>query len=176
MGGIVGLLMNALFADSSLVALDGVTSIPGGWINHNWKQLYIQFAYVCATVAYTFVVTALLAKMFDLVPSFRLRASAEEEASGMDDTQVCLCLHQGLLHETLTCAARLASSSPTTLKCGATIWTGRQCIAAVLSRRTCRKVLQRQQIQPRNRRKTRSLMAPFRSRTIDYQPSLRKWR
>lgn len=93
LGGIVGLLMNALFADRSLVALDGVTSVRGGWINHNWKQLYIQFAYVCATVAYTFVVTALLAKIFDLVPSFRLRASAEEEASGMDDTQVRTHMH-----------------------------------------------------------------------------------
>ena len=88
MGGIIGLFFNGLFADKNLVALDGVTSVPGGWLNHNYKQLYIQFAYICATVGYTFVVTALLAKLLDLVPYFRLRASPEEEALGMDDTQI----------------------------------------------------------------------------------------
>jgi ammonium transporter, Amt family len=88
MGGIIGLLFNGLFADKNLVALDGVTSVSGGWLNHNYKQLYIQFAYVCATVGYTFVVTALLAKLLDVLPAFRLRASPEEEALGMDDTQI----------------------------------------------------------------------------------------
>ena len=50
-GGIIGLLFNALFADKDLIALDGVnTTSSGGWINHNWKQLYIQFTYICAAV------------------------------------------------------------------------------------------------------------------------------
>lgn len=89
MGGIIGLLWNALFADKDLIALDGVnTTAPGGWLNGHWKQLYMQFAYVVATCAYTFVVTALLAKGLDSIPLFRLRASPEEEALGMDDTQV----------------------------------------------------------------------------------------
>ena len=65
------------------------TAASGGWLNRNWKQLYIQFAYICAAVGYTFVMTALLAKTFDMIPIFRLRASSEEEAAGMDDTQVC---------------------------------------------------------------------------------------
>lgn len=78
-----------MFADKDLIALDGVnTSAAGGWINHNWKQLYIQFAYVCATVGYSFVVTALLAKAFDLIPGMQLRSTVEEEALGMDDVQV----------------------------------------------------------------------------------------
>ena len=71
MGGIIGLFFNGLFADKDLVALDGVNSIGGGWINHNYKQLYIQFTYICATVGYTFVVTALLAKTLDAIPYFR---------------------------------------------------------------------------------------------------------
>jgi len=88
-GGIVGLIFNALFADSELIALDGVnTSVPGGWFDHNWKQLYIQVAYICATVGYSFVVTALIAKALDLVPMLSLRASPEAEALGMDDTQI----------------------------------------------------------------------------------------
>jgi len=89
LGGIIGLLFNGLFAKSSIISLDGVsTSITGGWLDHNWKQLYIQFAYICATVGYTFVVTALIAKGMDMIPFLRLRASPEDEALGMDDAQI----------------------------------------------------------------------------------------
>lgn len=88
-GGIIGLLFNAFFADDKLIALDNVnTSIPGGWIRHNWKQLYIQVAYICAAVAYSFVVTAAIAKGLDMIPLTRLRSTPEEEALGMDDVQV----------------------------------------------------------------------------------------
>ncbi|THH28289.1 hypothetical protein EUX98_g5911 [Antrodiella citrinella] len=88
-GGIVGLLFNAFFADGKLVALDNVnTSVPGGWIRHNWKQLYIQVAYICAAVGYSFVVTALLAKGLNMIPFLRLRSTPEEEALGMDDIQI----------------------------------------------------------------------------------------
>lgn len=88
-GGIVGLLFNGLFADSELIALDGVnTSVPGGWLNHNWKQLYIQFAYLCAVIGYSFVMTALIAKALDFIPWLRLRATPEAEVLGMDDAQV----------------------------------------------------------------------------------------
>jgi Amt family ammonium transporter len=68
--------------------LDGVSNIEGGWLDHNYKQLYKQFAYVCATCAYNFVVTALICKALDLIPGLSLRASAEAEEIGMDDDQV----------------------------------------------------------------------------------------
>ena len=88
-GGIIGLLFNALFARSDIIALDGVnTAVPGGWLDHNYKQLYIQFAYVCATCSYTFVVTALITKCVDSIPGLHLRASEEAEALGMDEDQV----------------------------------------------------------------------------------------
>jgi len=35
-GGTVGLLCNALFADRDIVILDGSSVIEGGWVNHNW--------------------------------------------------------------------------------------------------------------------------------------------
>lgn len=89
-GGIIGLLANAFFATSSIISLDGVnTSITGGFLDHNWKQLYIQIAYICAAVAYTFVVTALIAKAIDLIPGLHLRTSEEGESLGMDDMEVC---------------------------------------------------------------------------------------
>lgn len=88
-GGMIGLLWNAFFARSSIIALDGVnTGIEGGWIDHNWKQLYKQLAYVCAVSAYSFVVTALIAKGIDLIPGLHLRATDESERLGMDDDQV----------------------------------------------------------------------------------------
>lgn len=72
-----------------MIALDNVnTEIVGGWLDHNWKQLYIQFAYVCATVAYTFVVTAALAYAINKIPGLALRAPREDEALGMDDAQI----------------------------------------------------------------------------------------
>lgn len=91
MGGIIGLLFNGLFAETEITALDGInTAIPGGWLDHNWKQLYIQVAYICAACAYTFVMTALIAKAIDIIPGCRLRASDVAEVLGMDEDQVCL--------------------------------------------------------------------------------------
>lgn len=88
-GGILGLLFNALFADTEVIALDGVNlEVAGGWINHNWKQLYIQVAYICATCAYTFVMTALLAKGIDIIPGLKLRNDAKGEELGMDEVEV----------------------------------------------------------------------------------------
>lgn len=92
-GGIIGLLLNAFLADSDIIALDGVsTAVEGGFMNRNWKALYIQFAYVCATCAYTFVMTALLAKAIDMVPGLHLRGTPEEERVGMDEIEVSLRL------------------------------------------------------------------------------------
>jgi Amt family ammonium transporter len=107
MGGVVGLIGNGIFAADYIISLDGVTTtVPGtslafplmkekliklgigGWIQHNWKQLYKQVAYVAAVMAYSFVMTAIIAKGFDLVPFLRLRADEESEMIGMDDAEV----------------------------------------------------------------------------------------
>lgn len=87
-GGVVGLLFNAFFAADYVIALDGVnTSAPGGFLNRNYRQLYVQVAYVVAAAAYTFVASAAIAKAVDLVPGLHLRASSEAELLGMDDDQ-----------------------------------------------------------------------------------------
>jgi Amt family ammonium transporter len=92
-GGILGLLMNGFFASSSIIALDGVnTNIPGGWVDHHWKQLYIQVAYICATCSYSFVVTALLAKCINAIPGLQLRTTAEGEKLGLDEVEVSLII------------------------------------------------------------------------------------
>ncbi|KAI8953874.1 ammonium transporter MEP1 [Xylaria longipes] len=89
-GGIVGLVFNALFGANYIIGLDGVNNgvYPGGWVDHHYRQLYIQIAYIVATSAYAFVVSAILAKLIDMVPGLHLRASEEAELMGMDDDQL----------------------------------------------------------------------------------------
>lgn len=86
----VGLLFNALFAADYIIGLDGVNTgiVNGGWINHNYKQLYVQVAYIVACTAYAFVVSGILAFIINLIPGLELRASEEAELLGMDDDQL----------------------------------------------------------------------------------------
>jgi Amt family ammonium transporter len=87
--GMVGLLFNGIFAASYIIGLDGVNNgIDGGWIQHNWKQLYIQVAYIAAVTAYSFVVSAGIAFVINKIPGLHLRASEEAELLGMDDDQL----------------------------------------------------------------------------------------
>lgn len=91
-GGMLGLLANGVFAASYIIGLDGVNAdpklYPGGWIKHNYKQLYKQFAYIVAVSVYAFVVSALVAWAINLIPGLHLRASEEAELLGMDDDQL----------------------------------------------------------------------------------------
>jgi Amt family ammonium transporter len=89
-GGMVGLIFNALFGANYIIGLDGVNNgvFPGGWLDHHYAQLYIQVAYILATCGYSFVVSAILAKLIDMVPGLHLRASEEAELMGMDDDQL----------------------------------------------------------------------------------------
>ncbi|KAG8628757.1 hypothetical protein KVT40_002622 [Elsinoe batatas] len=88
--GIVGLIFNAFFGASYIVGLDGVnTGLPyGGFLDQNYKQLYIQIAYICACSGWAFVMSALIAFAIDKIPGLKLRASDEAELLGMDDDQM----------------------------------------------------------------------------------------
>ena len=88
--GMIGLLFNALFGATYIIGLDGVNSgiITGGWIDHNWRQLYVQIAYIVAATGYSFVVSYLLALGINYIPGLKLRASDEAELLGMDDDQL----------------------------------------------------------------------------------------
>ena len=95
--GIIGLMFNALFGVDYVIGLDGVNpgvSNPttgtgiGGWPIHNYRQFYIQLAYVVAATGYAFVMSAILAYGINLIPGLHLRASEEAELLGMDDDQL----------------------------------------------------------------------------------------
>jgi Amt family ammonium transporter len=65
-----------------------MTSIPGGWLNHNWIQLAYQLADSVSGFAYSFFGTCLILFLMNLIPSLSLRASAEEEEMGLDEAQL----------------------------------------------------------------------------------------
>ena len=56
-GGLIGNILTGLFAQSSVAAFDGITSIPGGWLDHHYIQLGYQLADSVAGMSYSFVVT-----------------------------------------------------------------------------------------------------------------------
>lgn len=88
--GMLGLLANALFGATYIIGLDGVNTgiIIGGWPNHNYKQLYIQIAYIVAATGWAFVMSAIIAYAINFIPGLHLRASEEAELLGMDDDQL----------------------------------------------------------------------------------------
>ncbi|KAF4123962.1 ammonium transporter, Amt family [Geosmithia morbida] len=87
-GGIVGLVFNAFFATGRVYGLDGVnTGATGGFLDGNHVILGWQIAAIVSACAYSFVMSATIAKIIDLVPGLKLRASEEAELMGMDDDQ-----------------------------------------------------------------------------------------
>lgn len=89
-GGMIGLFFNAIFGADYIIGLDGVNTgiIPGGFLQRNWRQLYVQVAYIVAATFYSFIVSAILAFIINYIPGLHLRASEEAELLGMDDDQL----------------------------------------------------------------------------------------
>jgi len=56
-GGLVGNILTAFFAQKSIASFDGYTEINGGWIDHHWVQLGYHVADSVAGIAYSLVVT-----------------------------------------------------------------------------------------------------------------------
>jgi len=87
-GGIVGNILTAFFADNRVASFDGSIPIPGGWINRNWIQLGYQVADSCAGFGYSFVVTMILLFAIDRIPGCHFRSSEKDEIVGIDLAQV----------------------------------------------------------------------------------------
>ncbi|KAI5994898.1 ammonium transporter AmtB-like domain-containing protein [Pisolithus orientalis] len=87
-GGVVGNVLTGLFAQASVAGADGVTVIPGGWLDHHWKQLGIQLADSVSGMSYSFVVTTIILWAMHYVPGLRLRCDEETEIIGVDDAEM----------------------------------------------------------------------------------------
>jgi hypothetical protein len=119
LAGITGLIFNGFFGTTDVISLDGVnTTILGGFLDHNYKQLYIQLAYICACCGYVFVVTAAIAKIFCLTPGLNLRASDHAELIGIDDDQVrsFICESRRIELLLIWCSGRSGNLSKISLK------------------------------------------------------------
>ncbi|KAF8315314.1 ammonium transporter [Clavulina sp. PMI_390] len=86
-GGIVGNVLTGFFAQSSIAALDG-TVIPGGFIDHHYKQLGLQIADSASGLGYSFVMTTIILWIMHFIPGLRLRCSEEAEMLGVDDAEM----------------------------------------------------------------------------------------
>lgn len=87
-GGLVGNILTAFFADNRVASFDGSTPIPGGWINHNWIQLGYQLADSASGFGWSFVLTMILLFAIDRIPGCHFRASEEDETLGIDLAQI----------------------------------------------------------------------------------------
>ncbi|KAG0309490.1 hypothetical protein BGZ98_002002 [Dissophora globulifera] len=83
-GGIVGNILTGVFAQSWVAALDGVTSIPGGWLDGHWIQVAFQLADSAAGLGWSFTVTFLILFIMDKIPGLNLRVKADNEQRGLD--------------------------------------------------------------------------------------------
>lgn len=86
-GGLVGNLMTAMFADKRIATFDS-TIIDGGFMNHHWVQLAYHLADSSAIFGYTFVVTMAILIVMDFIPGLSLRVSEEGEELGIDASQI----------------------------------------------------------------------------------------
>lgn len=87
-GGLVGNILTAFFATNYIASLDGVSSIKGGWLDHNWMQLPIQLADSFSGGCYSFVGTCLILFIMNMIPGLTLRATEEAEILGIDDAEI----------------------------------------------------------------------------------------
>lgn len=76
-----------LFSDY-IAHLDGMTVIPGGWINKHYIQLGYQLADSVTGFAYSFVGTCIILFVLNLIPGLSLRAPEEDEIMGIDDAEI----------------------------------------------------------------------------------------
>ncbi|KAG2127116.1 ammonium transporter AmtB-like domain-containing protein [Suillus clintonianus] len=87
-GGIVGNVLTGLFAQASIAGADGITTIPGGWLDHNYRQLGIQLADSVSGLAYSFVMTTIILWIMHYIPGLCLRCDEETEILGVDDAEM----------------------------------------------------------------------------------------
>lgn len=84
----IGNLLTGLFAQKSVAGFDGITIIPGGWLDHHYVQLAMQLADSASGMAYSFVVTTVILWIMHFTPGLRLRVTEEEELMGIDDVEM----------------------------------------------------------------------------------------
>ncbi|KAJ2724947.1 hypothetical protein GGI07_001609 [Coemansia sp. Benny D115] len=86
-GGLLGVFLTGIFANKSVIELDGIPS-SGGLINGNGRQLAIQLAALATSAAWSFAVSFIVLKAMNYVPMFRFRVDPDAEEHGLDFTEL----------------------------------------------------------------------------------------
>jgi len=89
-GGITGNILTAFFAQASVAGFDGITVIPGGWLDKHWIQLGYQLADSVSGLSYSFFMTTVILWAMHFFPggSLRLRCDEETEIIGVDEGEM----------------------------------------------------------------------------------------
>lgn len=87
-GGLVGTLMTGIFAQNSITVLDGISSIPGGWVDGVWIQVVWQGAGCLATILWSVGVTFMILFVMNKIPGLKLRVNAAAAEAGVDSMQM----------------------------------------------------------------------------------------
>ncbi|CAG8575798.1 1823_t:CDS:2 [Ambispora leptoticha] len=89
-GGIVGNILTGIFAQNSILVLDGTPAAPDGlgWLDGHWIQIGYQLADSVAGASYSFVVTLVILYIMDKIPYCSLRADQEAEEKGLDEAEL----------------------------------------------------------------------------------------
>jgi ammonium transporter, Amt family len=78
-------VLTGIFAQASVAGFDGLTVIPGGWLDGHWKQLGWQLADSCSGFSYSLVMTTIILWVMHFIPGLSLRCDEEAEIVGIDD-------------------------------------------------------------------------------------------
>lgn len=105
-GGSIGNILTAVFADKRIPALVG-TKIAGGWLNGHWVQMAYQLANCVASATWSFVITWLILYAMDLTQFLRIRLDEREELIGMDASQMGEFLYDVNINRDINLAAFL---------------------------------------------------------------------
>jgi Amt family ammonium transporter len=65
-------VLTGIFAQSSVAGFDGLTTIPGGWLDGHWVQLGWQLADSCAGFSYSLVVTTIILWVMHFIDDYEM--------------------------------------------------------------------------------------------------------
>jgi Amt family ammonium transporter len=90
-GGLIGTILCGVFAQQSVTALDGMSSIAGGLIDDpetRWIQIVYQLAGCGATILWSLLVTFGILFVMNKIPGLKLRVNAQVGRAGVDSLQM----------------------------------------------------------------------------------------
>ncbi|OXA36594.1 ammonium transporter 1 [Folsomia candida] len=90
-GGGLGTILCGIFAQNDITGLDGMSAIPGGWldgIEARWIQIVYQLAGCGAATVWSVFVTFAILFVMNKIPGLKLRVNSHTAGAGIDSMQM----------------------------------------------------------------------------------------